>query len=179
LSLRVSLDPSWRWRVCEDAYLTSLSERLTITPERLSSPDAQLLIARLNAELCERYPKPEDRHFELAEAQVSKGRGVFVVARLDGDAVGCGALRQLDRVTGELKRMYVARDARGHGVGGRLLAELERHARLLGLRRLVLETGERQHEAMGLYTGAGFERIHCFGEYADSPVSVCMEKSLD
>jgi GNAT superfamily N-acetyltransferase len=165
--------------VCEDTYWSSLSERLTITRERLSSAVAQLLIARLNAELSERYPNPEDRHFELAEAQVSEGRGSFLVARVDGDPIGCGALRQLDRVTGELKRMYVAPHARGHGVGGRLLAELERHARSLGLRRLVLETGELQHEAMGLYMGAGFTRIPCFGEYADSPVSVCMEKNLD
>jgi GNAT superfamily N-acetyltransferase len=152
---------------------------LTITPEPLSSHHAQTLIARLNAELTERYPDPEDRHFELADAQVGEGRGVFLVAMLDGEAVGCGALRRLDDVTGELKRMYVAPDARGRGVGRRLLAELERHASGLGLRRLVLETGVRQHEAVGLYESAGFVRIQCFGEYADSPASVCLEKLLD
>jgi putative acetyltransferase len=152
--------------------------RLTITPEPLSGTHAQALIARLNAELTERYPEPEDRHFELADAQVSEGQGVFLVARLDGEAVGCGALRRLDDVTGELKRMYVAPDARGNGVGRRLLAELERHARGLGLRRLVLETGLRQHEAMGLYETAGFAHIQCFGEYAHSRASVCLEKPL-
>src|SRR5205807_2406450 len=145
----------------------------------LSASDAQTLIARLNAELTERYPKAEDRHFELAEGQVSEGRGVFLVARMNGDPIGCGALRQLDPVTGELKRMYVAPDARGNGVGRRVLAELEQHARSLGLRRLVLETGDRQHEAIALYNGAGFTRVPCFGEYAGSAVSICLEKDLD
>jgi GNAT superfamily N-acetyltransferase len=159
--------------------MSSAAERLTISPEPLSGADAQILIARLNAELSELYPRAEDRHFELAEAQVSEGRGVFLVARADGDPIGCGALRQLDRVTGELKRMYVAPGSRGYGVGRRVLAELEMHARSLGLRRLVLETGDRQPEAMGLYTSAGFTRIPCFGEYAGSAVSVCMEKALD
>jgi GNAT superfamily N-acetyltransferase len=159
--------------------VSSVSERLIITPEPLSGSDAQALIARLNAELTELYPKPDDRHFELAEAQVSEGRGVFLVARVDGAPVGCGALRQLDPATGELKRMYVAPGSRGYGVGRRVVAELEQHARSLDLRRLVLETGDLQVEAMGLYESAGFTRIPCFGEYAGSAVSVCMEKALD
>jgi GNAT superfamily N-acetyltransferase len=154
------------------------AERSTITPEPLSGPPAQVLIGRLNAELTERYPSPGDRHFDLAEAQVSGERGVFLVVRVNGEPVGCGALRRIDGVTGELKRMYVEPQARGSGLGRRLLAELEQHARRLGLRRLVLETGDRQHEATRLYEGAGFTRVPCFGEYT-GPASVCMEKALD
>jgi GNAT superfamily N-acetyltransferase len=97
---------------------------------------------------------------------------------VDGHAVGCGALRRLDPATGEIKRMYVAPSARGGGVGARILAELERHARALGLRRLVLETGERQASAVRLYERAGFVRIPCFGEYAAAPLSLCMGKDL-
>jgi putative acetyltransferase len=159
--------------------MDGILERLAITPEPLSSADARALIARLDAELTERYPNPDDNHFELSAEQVSEERGVFLIARMDAEPVGCGALRQVEPAVGEIKRMYVAPSARGAGVGRRLLAELERYARRLGLRRLVLETGERQPEALRLYERAGFSRIDCFGEYLATPVSLCMAKSLD
>lgn len=155
-----------------------MTDQLTIAPEPLASADARALIARLDAELTERYPDPEDRHFGLTVEQVGEGQGVFLVARRDGTPVGCGALRRLDGATGELKRMYVAPEARRGGVGRAVLLELERHARSLGLRRLVLETGDRQVEALSLYLGAGFAPIPRFGEYLDSRASVCLGREL-
>lgn len=110
---------------------------LTIAPEPLASSDARALIARLDAELTARYPDPEDNHFELTEDQVADGRGVFVIARLATGPVtgpvGCGALREIEPGTGEIKRMYVAPSARGLGIGRHVLGELERHARRLGI----------------------------------------------
>jgi GNAT superfamily N-acetyltransferase len=155
-----------------------MPEPLTVAPEPLAGPAATALIALLDAELTERYPSPADRHFTLAAEQVAEGHGVFLVARAGGEPVGCGALRRLDAATGELKRMYVTPAARGAGIGRRILVELEGHARRLGLRRLVLETGDAQHEAMGLYESAGFARIACYGEYLASRASVCMGKRL-
>lgn len=149
-----------------------------IAPEPLGSADAGALMALLDAELTERYPNPEDNHFELTREQVAEGSGVFLVARMSGRPVGCAALRRIDADTGEVKRMYVVPSERGRGVGGRLLAELELTARGLGLRRMVLETGERQPESIRLYERAGFVRIEPFGEYVDSPASVCMGKPL-
>lgn len=151
---------------------------IAVAPAALGSAAAQALIAGLNAELTERYPNPEDRHFGLTQEQVSGSNGVFVVATLDGEPVGCGALRRLDGATGELKRMFVAPEARRLGVGRGLLGELERHARALGLSRLVLETGVEQHEALAMYERAGFDRIPCFGEYERSKASICMGKAL-
>lgn len=150
---------------------------MTIARAPLTSTDAQALIGRLNAELTGLYPDPADRHFELTAEQVAE-QGVFLIARIDGEAVGCAALRQLDPSTGEIKRMYVAPAARGARLGSRLLSELERHARRLGHRRLLLETGEHQHEALRLYERAGFARIPAFGEYQGSAASICMEKKL-
>jgi len=150
----------------------------TIAQEPLTSPDARALVALLDAELTERYPNPADNHLTLAVDEVSEGRGVFLVARAGDHPVGCGAMRRIDRTTGEIKRMYVAPPERGRGLGARLLAELERHARALGLRRLVLETGERQPESIRLYEKSGFTRIACFGEYLETPASVCMGKEL-
>jgi putative acetyltransferase len=151
---------------------------LAVTAVPLSHPDALALIELLDAELTERYPNPDDNHFELTAAQVSDGQGVFLLATMGAEAVGCGALRRLDQETGEVKRMYVVPAARRGGVGRRLIAELEQHARRLNLHRLVLETGEQQPESIGLYERAGFARVPCFGEYAGCPASVCMGKSL-
>ena len=84
----------------------------------------------------------------------------------------------LDATTGEIKRMYVEPDQRGRGVGRAVLGRLEAAARQLGAQRLVLETGNHSPDALALYRRAGFTQLDCWGEYATSPTSVCMEKSL-
>ncbi len=149
-----------------------------IGPEPFASSDAQRLIAALDAGLAELYP-PEQRFGPNLKAQhLEDGRGTFLVARDDGRAVACGAVRMLDQTTAEVKRMYVEPDQRGKGVGRALLARLEASARQFGARRLVLETGTQSPDALALYRRAGFTQIGCWGEYAASPTSVCMEKSL-
>jgi len=81
-------------------------------------------------------------------------------------------------MTAEAKRMYVEPDQRGKGVGRAVLAGLEAAAIQLGVRRLVLETGIYQDAALSLYRRAGFTQIDCWGEYASSSTSVCLEKHL-
>lgn len=157
-------------------------------PESLTSDVATSLIAALNEELSARYSEPGATHFQLDPSDVAPGTGVFLVARLGGRPVGCGAVRtlrdsalmhELGPRAGELKRMYVDRDVRGRGIGKALLARLEAEARSLGLTRLVLETGTRQEEALALYRAAGFTGIAAYGEYtASPPTSVCLAKAL-
>jgi GNAT superfamily N-acetyltransferase len=149
-----------------------------IRRENLLSAVANSLIQSLNAELSQRYPEDGANHFRLDPEEVTEGRGAFYVAYRDGQPVGCGAVRLLDPDTAEIKRMYVAPEARGLGIGRSLLDSLESDAGRLGARRLVLETGERQGEALALYARAGFSRIPAFGEYVGSPLSVCMAKTL-
>jgi GNAT superfamily N-acetyltransferase len=151
---------------------------LEIRPAPLDGPLARALIAGLDAELLRRYPEEGATHFRLDPVEVSAGRGLFVVALAAEAAVGCGAMRRLDARDAELKRMYVVPAARGRGVGRALVAALESEARRLGARRLVLEAGARQPEALGLYRGCGFVEIPRFGEYVDSPLSLCMAKLL-
>lgn len=161
---------------------------LEIVAEPLMGQVAQSLIATLNAELSALYPEPGATHFQLDPAQVAPGAGAFLVARRGGEPIGCGALRrltdadavaQLGSDVGELKRMFVAREGRGTGIGRALLAQLESEARALGLSRLVLETGMRQHEALALYRRAGYADITAYGEYSLSPgTSVCLAKTL-
>jgi GNAT superfamily N-acetyltransferase len=104
--------------------------------------------------------------------------GVFLAARVDGVAVGCGGICRFDETRAELKRMYVAPQSRGLGLGRRLLDALEAEARRLGYASVVLETGNLQPEALGLYTSSGYERIPCYEPYASRELSLCFEKSL-
>jgi GNAT superfamily N-acetyltransferase len=105
-------------------------------------------------------------------------RGVYLLAWIDGVAVGSGALRPLDATTAELRRLYVAPGARRAGVARAMLAELEQRARGFGYATLQLETGNRQHAALALYAACGWRRIAPFGPYCDDPTSVCFEKPL-
>jgi GNAT superfamily N-acetyltransferase len=143
-----------------------------------SSPSAKLLIAALNNELMERYPEDGANHFRLDPAEVAPGRGAFLVAYVEGEAAGCGAVRLLESTDAAIKRMYVAPPLRGLGIGREILNALEAEAWTLGASRIVLETGDRQPEALALYRRVGFNRIPAFGEYVDSPLSVCMAKQL-
>ncbi len=151
---------------------------LTVAAEAFDSADAGRLIAALDDGLAELYP-PEQRFGPNLKAHhLEGGRGTFLIARNDGRAIGCGAIRLIDPMTAEAKRMYVEPDQRGKGVGRAVLAGLEAAAIQLGVRRLVLETGIYQDAALSLYRRAGFTQIDCWGEYASSSTSVCFEKHL-
>ena len=151
---------------------------LTVSAEPFDSPDSRRLIAGLDAELGALYP-PEQRFGPNFKAeQIEDGRGTFLIARHEGRAVGCGAIRLLDETTAEVKRMYSEPSLRGTGIGRAVLTALESAARELGAGRLVLETGIHQHAAIALYRRAGFVQVDCWGEYALAPTSVCFEKSL-
>lgn len=151
----------------------------SIRRSTLTSSDAGRLIAALNAELTAMFPEPGANHFSLREAQVAPGDGAFLIAYLGDMAAGCGALRRVDETTGELKRMYVAPSVRGQGIGRALVDALEGEARLLGITRIVLETGTRLAAAIRLYETMGYTRIPLFGEYVLSPeTSVCFGKTL-
>jgi len=151
---------------------------LTVSAEPFDSPDSRRLVAALDAELGALYP-PEQRFGPNFKAeQIEDGRGTFLIARHEGRAVGCGAIRLLDGTTAEVKRMYSEPSLRGTGIGRAVLTALESAARELGVGRLVLETGVHQHAAIALYRRTGFVQIDCWGEYALAPTSVCFEKSL-
>ena len=144
-----------------------------------TSPDAVRLIAALNAELTATFPERGATHFSLSDSQVASGEGAFLVAYLDDVAVGCGAVRRLEKATAELKRMYEDSSFRGHGIGRAVVEGLEREARLLGVTTVVLETGTRLARAIKLYEAMGYSRIPLFGEYLSSPdTSLCFGKSL-
>jgi GNAT superfamily N-acetyltransferase len=152
--------------------------RITIAAEPFDSADALRLVSALDAHLASRYA-PEQRFGpNLKPQQLASGVGTFLVARVDGRAVGCGAVRLLDSATVEVKRMYVEPELRGQGVAKEILKHLEEAGRELGAKRSVLETGVYQDEAIGLYRWAGYSQVDCWGEYLSSPTSACFEKTI-
>jgi GNAT superfamily N-acetyltransferase len=143
--------------------------------------DAVGLIQRLNAQLAEEYPAPGANHFRLDADEVSAGRGAFLLVRIDGEPVACGAVRLVDEPAGaaEIKRMYALPEVRGRRIGAGVLALLEAEARTLGATSLVLETGPDSHAAIATYTRAGFVPCPAWGEYLLTPdTSACFTKPL-
>ncbi|MFZ5780784.1 MAG: GNAT family N-acetyltransferase [Pseudomonadota bacterium] len=138
--------------------------------------DVRALIAALNATLLELTP-PEFVFHMTAEQMAAPDTTVFV-ARDDGQAVACGALRRHDDGVGEVKRMYTRPSHRGRRIGAMIVDCIEALARREGLRRLVLETGDRHPAAWAVYERAGFTRCGPVLDYPDSKWSVIYEKSL-
>ncbi|MBK5653070.1 MULTISPECIES: GNAT family N-acetyltransferase [Bradyrhizobium] len=103
---------------------------------------------------------------------------VFLVARVDGEALGAIAFRPIAPDHAEMKRMFVRADARGRGLGRRLLEALEDAARSRQITRISLETGIRQPEAIALYRASGYRECPPFGSYAPDPLSLFMTKHL-
>lgn len=139
-------------------------------------PEARQLIELLDAYLAGLYP-PESNHLLPVEALRQPGV-TFLLAWVDGQAAGCGALVDRGGEYAEVKRMFVLPEFRGLKVGRRLLDELESLARDAGLALARLEAGVFQPEALRLYERAGYLRCGSFGDYPDDSLSVFMEKRL-
>ncbi|HEY4224413.1 MAG TPA: GNAT family N-acetyltransferase [Pseudolysinimonas sp.] len=144
-------------------------------------PDGEALRTAQQNEISARYGVPDS---EPGPKPTATDITVFLMAYDVGDdgttvPVGCGGLRTLDATHGEIKRMYVIPERRGSGISTALLAALEGEARGRGWDRLVLETGDKQPDAMRLYEREGYVSIPNFGYYADSELSRCYEKKLE
>ncbi|GHF14358.1 N-acetyltransferase [Amycolatopsis deserti] len=140
-------------------------------------PDAAKLIDAVQQEYVVRYGETDATPVDPAE--FAPPLGLFVVGYLDGEPVACGGWRVRGDDEVELKRMYVVEAARGKGFARAVLAELERTARAAGRRRLVLETGLKQPEAIALYRSSGYTDVPAFGHYQGDPLSVYLGKDLE
>jgi GNAT superfamily N-acetyltransferase len=139
-------------------------------------PDAVVMIKEVQQEYVVRYGGPDDTPVDPAE--FAPPLGLFLVGYLDGQPVSCGGWRAHEDGSVELKRMYVRASARGRGLARAVLAELELTAKRAGHRRVILETGRGQPEAIALYRSAGYSDVPEFGYYAGWPLSVHLGKDL-
>jgi GNAT superfamily N-acetyltransferase len=143
--------------------------------------DARTLVEELEEELSRSYAAEQRHGYDLARIFQPNVR--FFLARLDGEAVGCGGVAFEEGGLAEIKRMYVRPRERGRRIGCAILARLEEEARGRHVARLVLETGDVLHAAHRLYRAAGFTPCGPFGAFASMPPasiarSVFMEKRL-
>jgi putative acetyltransferase len=138
--------------------------------------EVRTLVAELNAVLLELTP-PEHCHHLTVEQMADEDTTVFI-AREGGVAVACGALKRHARGIGEVKRMYTRPSHRGRKIGEQIVARIEAMAREEGLKRLVLETGDRHHAAWKVYERSGFVRCSPVLDYPDVKWSVFYEKAL-
>jgi putative acetyltransferase len=150
---------------------------VTITVETPLQDEIRTLVAELNAVLLELTP-PEHCHHLTVEQMADDSTTVFI-ARDDGEAVACGALKRHADGIGEVKRMYTRPSHRGRKIGEEIVARIEVLARYEGLKRLVLETGDRHHAAWRVYERSGFTRCEPVLDYPDVTWSVFYDKQLD
>lgn len=179
------LEPLGDHRATELAGLLERAGRLlaaaTATFDAVDArePTAQIAMSAYFAELDERF----DGGFDAGDALTAEAHhfdppsGTFVIVRLAGDVVGCGGILTLEPGIGEIKRMWVAPEARGLGLARRLLVDLEERSRQLRHHTIRLDTNSVLLEAIAMYESSGY---HAISRYCDNPYAHrWFEKSLD
>ncbi|OAB45569.1 GNAT family N-acetyltransferase [Paenibacillus antarcticus] len=151
---------------------------MTIKIVEVSSNHADLaiIIKKLDEYLLQKYPAEEIFGVDFSEPKVNDI--TFIVAYLNEVPVGCGAIREIDKESTELKRFFVEQDFRNRGIAYEILMELELRAKTLGYTCIKLEAGEPQTEALSFYRKNGYYQIDRFGEYVACESSICYEKKL-
>lgn len=146
-----------------DRLLTASAVRIEeVSP---SSRDAHDCLKQYFKELAERFEGGFDPALSLAPTLdgFAPPKGIFLVMRLHGEPVGCGGFMPTPEAA-YIKRMWVARSARGLGLGRRLLLELEDRARTAGYQMVRLETQKSLAEAQQLYRNAGYREVEPFND---------------
>jgi GNAT superfamily N-acetyltransferase len=140
-------------------------------------PLARELVGRVQQEYVSRYGGPDEAVVDPAEFRPPAG--LFLVAEVDGVPAGCGAWRVHGPGVAEVKRVYVAPGFRRCGLARLLMAALEDSAAAAGSRAVVLNSGDRQPEALALYAALGYTSAPGYGQYADAPGAVFLGKRLE
>ncbi len=149
---------------------------LQLSRTNAENPDFIELVKHLDLELAER--DGAEHSFYAPFNTISNIKHV-VLAYENEKPVGCGAMKEYEPGTMEIKRMYVLPECRGKGIAAEILAELEIWAKELPVTRCILETGHKQPEAIALYKKCGYQVIANYGQYVAVENSVCFEKRID
>ena len=148
---------------------------LTLIRTNSENKNFQNLVLELDKDLAKKNGDTDDFFAQYNKTDLIKN---VVVALNDYLPVGCGAMKEFDNSTMEIKRMYVTIEMRGKGVAVAVLNDLESWAKELGYKKCVLETGDKMLEAIGLYKKSGYKIIKNYGQYENIESSICFEKEL-
>lgn len=132
-----------------------------------ASVEARVLVALYLDEIAAAFPAGFDPKASVSADpdELTPPRGAFLVVRADdGNPIGCGAVKLLDPQTAEIKRMWLSPEARGQGIGRRLLDALENEARTLGATQGRLDTNDLLDAAMTLYRKNGWEEMPAYND---------------
>jgi len=148
---------------------------MNIVRTNSSDQNFRELCIQLDKELNSRYGKSQskyDKHNIIEDNQK------VIVGYIEGVPVASGCFKALDQATIEIKRMFVKADYRRKGISTSILASIENWAKELGFSIAILETGNKQPEAINLYKKQGYEIIENYGPYIGLENSICMEKKF-
>jgi GNAT superfamily N-acetyltransferase len=152
------------------------AQRIELKRTNSTDPDFRSLITQLDDELNERYGElmqsTYDQHNHIIDI------ATVVVAYNNDIPAGCACFKKYDNASAEIKRMFVKNAERGKGIANKILSELELWAKENGFVYAILETGDKQHEAIALYQKLGYAITPNYGQYADLATSICMRKKL-
>ncbi len=140
------------------------------------NPDFQKLVKQLDDYLA--VMDGEEHGFYDQYNKIDMLKHCIVIFDND-EAVACGAIKELDTKSMEVKRMFTLPEKRGKGLASAILRELETWSKELGYEKTVLETGKKQVEAVALYNKCGYKIVPNYGQYIGVANSVCFEKILD
>jgi GNAT superfamily N-acetyltransferase len=149
---------------------------VTLRAVPYDDPVAVDLVGRVQQEYVARYGGPDEAAVDPAE--FVPPQGLFLVAEVSGVPAGCGAWRVYPPGGVEIKRVYVVPEYRRRGVAQLVVAALESSAAEAGHTSVVLNTGDRQPEALALYSDLGYVPVPGYGRYACSPGAVFLGKDL-
>jgi ribosomal protein S18 acetylase RimI-like enzyme len=159
--------------LCPDPEIAQAVYR--ISEDNIHSKDAEQLLRELSDVLQNITGDSGRNSFDIED--MNDPRALFVIARNRmGEAVGCGAIRQMNQNVAEVKRMYAKFQAKG--IGTEILSYLEEHAGILGFLAIRLETRIINEGAVAFYEKRGYKRIENYGKYYNNDKAICFQKHL-
>jgi N-acetylglutamate synthase-like GNAT family acetyltransferase len=151
-----------------------MSENILIQTADPNDEKVQKIIDELSANLFARFGSDGKNSF--IDWQINNPKFVFVIAEIENEIVGCGAIRPIEENIGEVKRMYSKFS--GKKIGQSILDFLEEKAKTIGFKELVLETRVKNNQATQFYQKQGYKVTPNYGKYIDRPEAICFRKSL-
>lgn len=148
---------------------------LSITKENINTKEANDLIEELSFELTQITGNSGKGSFENSD--IDNPRSIFVIARENGNAIGCGAFREISNEIAEIKRMYARK--KSSGIGNKILSYLEEQAKKFGYSKIILETRKCNENAVNFYLKNEYKIISNYGKYETMEEAICFEKILN
>lgn len=148
---------------------------ITIIRTNSDNPNFKGLVKLLDQDLTQRYGVVQTKYNKF---NVIQSLDTVVIAKVNGEAVGCGCFKEYDKETVEIKRMFVKVEHRGRGIAAQILGELETWAIERGFSKAVLELANKQPEALLVYQRQGYQQIENYGQYVGLEISMCFAKDL-